>query len=239
MKTYELNAQARTLKGRKTYLLRNEDIVPGIVYGAGIAQPTPVQIDRGEFVRLFKAAGESSVVELSIDGKKVNVLLHDVQTDPLRDEVIHADFRALDMTKPIEAKVKLVFVGESLAVKNLAGTLVHSLEEVAVRALPKDLPHEIAIDIGKLATFEDIIRISDIKPPEGVTILAELQSAVASVEAPRSEEEMAALDQVEVADVTKIEVEKKGKELEEGAEGEAAAAAEGEKPEAKKPEAKK
>lgn len=229
MQTYSLSAQARTTKGRKNYLLRNEEIVPAIVYGAGIAAPAPVQVDRGEFIRVFKAAGESGVIELSIDGKMVNVLVHDIQTDPLRDEVIHADFRALDMSKPIEANVKLTFTGESNAVKNLGGTFTHAIEDVLVRALPKDLPHEILVDITKLATFEDIIRVSDLPVPAGVTILDDADAAIASVEAPRSDDEMAALDKVEEADVTKIEVEKKGKE-EEGAEG-AEAAAEGEKKE--------
>ncbi|TAK03936.1 50S ribosomal protein L25 [Patescibacteria group bacterium] len=236
MQTYQLNANVRTTKGRKNYLLRNEEVVPAIVYGAGIDAPTAIQVDRPAFVRLYKAAGESGVVELTIDGKgMVNVLIHDIQTDPLRDEVIHADFRALDMTKPIETHVKLVFTGESNAVKNLGGTFTHSVEEVTVRALPKDLPGEIVIDISTLVTFDDIIRVSDIAVPAGVTILDDAQGAVASVEAPRSEEEIAALDTVAEADVTKVEVEKKGKEEEEGAE--AAEGAEG-KPEAKKEEPK-
>lgn len=227
MQTYSLNAKARTAKGRKNYILRNEEVVPAIVYGAGIAAPTPVQVDRGEFVRVFKAAGESGVIELSIDGAAVNVLVHDIQTDPLRDEVIHADFRALDMTKPIDANVKLTFTGESNAVKNLGGTFTHALEDVLVRALPKDLPHEILVDISRLAAFEDIIRVSDLAVPPGVTILTDMTAAIASVEAPRSEEELAALDKVEEADVTKVEVEKKGKEEEEGTEG--VEAVEGEK----------
>jgi len=237
MKTYELNAKSRTLRGRKTYALRAQEIVPAVVYGAGIEAPTPVEVDRGEFVRVFRAAGESGVVELSIDGKMVNVLIHDIQTDPLRDEVIHADFRALDMTKPIEANVKLAFTGESAAIKVLGGIFVHSLDDVKVRALPKDLPHEIAVDISGLATFDDVVRVKDLPAMPGVEILVDAETTLASVDAPRSEEELADLNKAVEADVTAVEVEKKGKEEEEGAEGAEGEAAEG-KPEAKKEEPK-
>jgi large subunit ribosomal protein L25 len=217
MQTYAMNAKSRALTGRKTDHLRAEGTVPAVVYGA-IEKPRSVEVDRNEFVRVFKAAGESGVVELTIDGKdKLNVLVHDIQTDPLRDEVIHADFRALDMNKPIETDVKVVFTGESAAVKHLGGIFVHPLESIMVRALPKDLPHEIMVDISALATFDDVIRVSDIAALPGVELLEELEATVATVDAPRSEEELAELDKAVEMDVNAIEVEKKGKEEEEGA----------------------
>lgn len=219
MEILTLKAASRTLRGRKTNQLRAEEQVPAVVYGAGI-DPKNVTIDRGEFTRLYKKAGESTLVELQIEGEKpLNVLIHDLQFDPMRDEVTHADFRAVDMSKKIEAEVKLVFVGESMAVKSLGGTLVHPMDTVLIRALPKDLLSEIKVDISALATFEDTVAIKDLPVPEGVEIMEEMNQTVALVEPPRSEEEMAALDKAVEMDVTAVEKVEKKKEEEEGEEG--------------------
>jgi len=156
MQTYQLSAKPRTLTGRKNYALRVEGSFPAVVYGEGVKEPKNVAVERREFIKVFKAAGESGIIELGIDGKTVNVLVQDIQTDPLRDEVIHADFRAIDMNKPIEVDVKIAFVGESPAIKGLGGIFVRPFEALRVRALPKDLPHEITVDISGLKTFEDI-----------------------------------------------------------------------------------
>ncbi len=218
---HELIATTRTTRGRKNYQLRNDDKIPAIIYGA-IKEPQMVSVIRGEFIRTYKDVGESAIITLKLDnGSSVNVLIQDIQTDPLRDEVTHADFRAVDMTKPIEAEVVIHFDGESLAVKNLGGILVHPLAHLKVRALPANLPRELRVNLGLLATFESIVRVSDIAVPEGVEILHEASEPVAAVQAPRSEEEMADLNKAVDIDVTKIEVEKKGKEDEaaEGAEG--------------------
>jgi len=238
-----LEAVARDLKGRKNHRIRSEGRVPAIVYGAGLKQPKNIAIDRNAFVRVFKQTGESTLVDLSIDGKEhVNVLIQDIQLDPLRDEVIHADFRAVDMNKPIEARVKLEFTGESGAVKNLGGTLVKSQTELTIRALPKDLVSSLAIDLSSLKTFDDTIHVRDIAASAGVEILEKPDLTIVTVMEPRSEAEMAALESAVDLDVTKIEVAKKGKEEEEGeaaAEGAAAPAAGGEEKKAEKKPAEK
>jgi large subunit ribosomal protein L25 len=242
MKT--LQAAARTLRGRKTYKLRVEEQIPAVVYGAGI-EPKSVQLDRAAFTKLYKTAGESTLIELQIEGDKpVNVLIQDIQYDPLRSEVIHADFRAVDMSKKIEADVKLHFFGDAPAVKALGGTMVHTMETVRVRALPKDLVSQLDVDVSSLATFEDAVQVKDITVPEGMEILANENQTLAIVEAPRSEEELAALDKAVEMDVTAVEkVEAKKKEDEEaaaGAEGAAPADAKaGKAGAAQKPEAKK
>lgn len=201
-----LAAKQRVLKGRKTYQLRNEGLVPAIVYGAG-GDPENITIDRNEFVRVFRTSGESTLVELIIDGGTTrNVLIQDYQLDPVRDEVIHADFRAVDMNTPIEAEVKLNFIGESLAVKGLGGTLVKARESVLIKALPKDLVSSLDVDLTKLATFDDAIRIADLDTPEGVAFVDDIERTIAIVAPPRSEAEMAALDEAVSADVSAVEV---------------------------------
>lgn len=213
--------------GRKNYLLRNEGQVPAVIYGAG-TEPTNVTVDHNTLAKLFKTAGESTLVEMQIEGgKTVNVLIQDIQKDPLREEIIHADFRAVDMNKPIEAEVKLKFVGESPAVKALGGTLVRPLDTLLVKALPNALVSTLEVDLTRLATFDDVVRVSDLAVPEGVEILEEDNRTLAVVMPPRSEEEMAALDEAVETDVAAVQVEGEKKEGEEGAE----APAEGEKKE--------
>jgi large subunit ribosomal protein L25 len=206
--------------GRKNYVLRHEGRIPAVVYGSG-TEPMNIEVVHNEFAKAFRTAGESSLVELSIDGaESLHVLIQDAQTDPLRGEYIHADFRAVDMTKKIEAEVKLAFVGDSPAVKGLGGTLMHPMDEIRIRALPKDLMSHIDVDISRLATFDDQILVKDLVVPAGVEVLEDMDATVALVAAPRSEEELAELDKAVEIDVTAVEkVEKPKKEGEE--EGEA------------------
>lgn len=216
MSEHILEAKTRIEKGRKTYTLRAAGSVPAVVYGSG-TQPRNVSVDRNQFVKMYQEAGESSIVELKIDGGALlHVLIQDYQIDPLRTEFTHIDFRSIDMNKEIETEVELEFVGESAAVKALGGTFIPSLETVDIRALPSKLVRSIKVDISSLATFDDVIRVSDLQVPEGVTILSDVEQAVACVEPPRSEEEMKALDEAVEMDVSAVEVAKEKKEAEEG-----------------------
>ena len=220
METIVLNAKKREEVGRKNFAARAMGRIPAVVYGSDI-QPQSISIDGSEFSRTLRSAGESTIVDLTIEGGKeaIKVLIQDVQRDPVRTDVIHVDFRQVNMNKPIEAKIPLNFIGAAAAVDALGGTLVKSLEEVEVRCLPSKLVHAIDVDISALKTFEDAIHVSDLAVPEGMEILTENNYTLATVEAPRSEAEMAALDEKVELDVTQVEVEKKGKEEVEGAEG--------------------
>lgn len=213
-----LNAESRSIAGRKTDALRSLGKVPAVVYGFGI-EPTSITVDRNEFVRVFSSAGNSTVVDLTIDGTKHPVLIGDIQRDPITNFVTHADFRRVDATRKIEAKIRLELVGESAAVKVLGGTLLQSLEDLEVKSLPDALVSHIEVDISKLATFDDVVRVSDIVVPEGIEVMTDMEMPIASVQAPRSEEEMAALDSAVELDVSKVEVTTEKKEA---AEGEAA-----------------
>ena len=206
-----LTAQNRILSGRKNREIREQGLVPGIIYGAGV-EPQKIQLDRTEFVKLYSDAGESTVVDLQIDGKSQNVLMYDYQLDPLRDEVIHVDFRAIDMKKELETKVKILFVGESAAVKALGGTLIAPIDEISIRALPANLPKFIEVDLSVLETFQDAIRVADLQVPENVEVLLDEKRTIAVVSAPRTDAEMKALDEELEADVSGVEVDGEEKE---------------------------
>ena len=232
MSEITLQAQTRTQKGRKTNVIRAEGLVPAVVYGAG-TDPQSITVDRQQFIKVYRTAGESSIIDLSVaDAKPLHVLIHDYDLDPLRDEVIHIDFRSVDMDKEIEAVVTLEFVGESAAVKTLGGTLMTSRENVLVRALPSKLVRSVDVDLSQLETFDDVIRLSNLSLPEGMEIVGDTNLTIISVSKPRTQAEMEALDEVESEAPAAEEVAAEGEEAAEGgesAEGEAAPAAAEEK----------
>jgi large subunit ribosomal protein L25 len=159
-----------------------------------------------DFSKLYAKAGESSIIEITPEkGKTVSVIINDVQLDPLSNRFTHVDFFQVRMDEKLEAHIPIEFIGEAPAVREMGGILVKPVEEILVSCLPKDLPHSFIIDLSVLKTFENHIQIKDMKIPAGVEILTDLDTAIALVEAPRTEAEMAALDEKVETDVTKVE----------------------------------
>jgi len=209
----ELKAQVRDMAGNKLKTLREKGFVPAIVYGAG-QKNTSIQIDYREFEKVFEEAGESTIIKLKIGESSKNVLIHDIAKDPVTDKFIHVDFLQIRMDKIITTVVHLVFEGESIAVKNLDGVLVKNITEVEVEALPKDLPRDIKVDISSLETFADRIKIKDLKLSEGVKVLDGPEEVLASVAAPRTQEELEELEEKPEEEVGEIESEEGEKEAE-------------------------
>lgn len=189
--------------------------IPGVVYGGDRKDSTSVSVSGSEFTKVYNEAG-SSLIDLTVAGEPVvKVLVQDVQFDPVKNVPTHIDFRQINMNKEMSTTVELAFVGESEAVKGLAGTLSKGMTEVDVTCLPKDLVGEIEVDLSVLKTFEDSIRIKDLKVPAGITIDEDPERVVATVTPPLSEEELKAMEEASApVDLSAIEVEKKGKEEE-------------------------
>ncbi|MBU6370962.1 MAG: 50S ribosomal protein L25 [Patescibacteria group bacterium] len=211
--------------------IRKAGLMPAVFYGKK-EKSTAIQLPSAIFEKTLKDAGESTILHLKGTGIDVDVLIHDVDLDPVTDKPRHADFYAIEKDKKLEIKVPLEFTGSSPAVKDLGAVLVKVMHEIEIEALPKDLPHKLDVDLSSLATFDSVIKVQDIKLPAGVTAKAKPEEIVASVYEPKEEVEAAPID------LSAIEVAKKGKEAKEGAEG-AEAAAEAPKKEEKKEEKKK
>ncbi|MCX6752079.1 MAG: 50S ribosomal protein L25 [Candidatus Nomurabacteria bacterium] len=223
-----IKAEKRDLD-TKLGILRKSGKIPVVFYGAG-KDTTSISISNVEFKKVWREAGESSAVKVSIPGGDIDVLIHEVQVDPVTDEPIHVDFLALDMKKKIRVKVPLIFEGISNAVKNGLGNLVKVLHEIEIEALPAHLPQKLSVDISPLETLENQVFVSNIKLPTGVVAITNGGDVVASIVAQVEEKE----EVVVAPDLSAIEVEKKGKKEEEGAPGaEAAAPAKEEKTEKK------
>ena len=216
-----MNILTATKRGKKDALsvIRTNGMIPAVVYGAQV-ENTLVSVLSTDFVKVLKVAGETSTIVLDITGaegadkgsaKKVDVLIHEVQVDPIKGYPIHVDFLAIDMNKPVEVTIPLEFVGLAKAEKDGLGTLVKVLHEIDIEALPKDLPHNIEVDVTSIATLEDKIHASDIKLPKGVTLITEGEEVVALVAAVKEE-----VEETAPVDLSSIEVEKKGKKEEEG-----------------------
>lgn len=212
MSELALSAQTRTLLGKGVKALRQEGKIPAILYGSK-TKTRPLQVDYIVFEKLYKKAGESSLVDLSIDGKKpLKVIIHDVQRDPVTDSFEHVDFYQVDLKRKITTEIVLNFVGEAPAVKELGGVLVRSLDHVKVECLPEDLVHEITIDLSPLKSFEDIIYVKDLSLPDELTLLEKPDETVALVKPPRSEAELKELEEKAEEKIEEIEQVKKKEE---------------------------
>lgn len=215
--TFSLTAKSRTDIGRGATKVRNEGLIPAVVYGPGV-EPKSIKLGASEFLKLYRSAGTSSLVDISVDeSKPVKVLIQEVQLNPLTMKPQHVDFRQIKMDEKLTVEVPLVFEGEAPAVKELAGTLVHAYDALTVSCLPADLPHEIKIDLSQLKTFEDTITVGNLVLPKGVTVAQDSSVTLATVTAPLTEDQLKKLEEQGVGDVTAIKTESEEKKAEEEA----------------------
>jgi large subunit ribosomal protein L25 len=219
-----VSAKIRKILGKQTKNLREKGILPAVLYGPK-AKNLSLEIDSKKFEKIYQEAGESSLISLEIDGpigqaygvnKKIPVLIHEIQRDPLSDKILHVDFYQASLEEKIAAKIPLVFEGESPAVKELGGTLVKVIHELEIKAKPENLPKEIKVDISTLKTFEDAVLVKDLKVPEGVEVLKNPEEIVAEAKPPEKvEEELAKPVEEKVEEVEKAEEKPKEEEKEE------------------------
>jgi len=208
--TLSLNVKSRAVTGGKVNSLRHKGQIPAIVYGHGLKNQN-LTVAAVEFNKIFKEAGESSLIDLKIDDKKsIQVLIHDLQYAPVKHTIRHIDFYQVNVAEKITAEVKLKFIGESSAVKEQGGVLVTPLTKVKIECLPKDLIHELEVDTSSLKTFDDAVRVKDLIIPAGIKVLAAADQAVVLVEAPRSEEEIQKLEEKPEEKVGEVKTVKEG-----------------------------
>lgn len=202
--------------------LRKSGYVPAVFYGPK-EKSTPIKIKQGDFIRAYESAGESAIISLKDGSDEHECLIHDVQFDAVTGLPIHADFYVIEKGKKIEVSIPLHFIGESPAEKNLGGVLVKVMHELDIKAMPKDLPAHIDVDISVLVDFNSKIKAGDIALSNGVELDVDAEEVVALVQEVKEEK----LEEAPVAfDPEAVEVEAKGKKPEEGAEGAESASAE-------------
>ena len=181
-----IQASPRTVLGKKVKQLRRNGLLPANVYGRAIPSQA-LEIDAREFSRNIKATGLRSMFELNVAGEPAPryVIIRGMTRKGGTGEPIHLDFFQVDPNRPIIANVPIHLVGESPAVRDLAGTLLHSLDVVSVRCLPLAIPTNLEVDIASLKGFDVTLTVVDIVAPEGVEILTDPGIVIATVNPPR------------------------------------------------------
>jgi large subunit ribosomal protein L25 len=195
MKSVPLTAYPRTLNRRTgSNKLRSSGRVPAVIYG-GQTEPQKLEIDMKELETLIHhSVSETILVDLSVSGDaraKRLALVQEVQHHPMSGKTLHIDLHEVSETETVTITVPVESVGEATGVKNGGGVLEHVLFKLKVRALPKDLPEAIHVDVSALEIGQ-AIHIGDIKAPAGVEILGEKHVSVLAVAAPITEAEEAA-----------------------------------------------
>lgn len=207
----QLTVEKRDTK-TKAKALREAAMVPGVVYGRSQAS-TPIAVNRKDFEKVFRAAGESSVITLvGLDGDK-EALIHDVSVHAVSGAPLHVDFYAIEKGQTVTVSVPLEFEGISPAVKDHGATLLKVMHEIEMEVLPKDLPQMVRVDVSILKAINDKITVSDLALPASAIITAGGDEVVAMAAAAEEEVESAPID------ISQIEtsVERGKKEVEEGA----------------------
>ncbi|MEA3398573.1 MAG: 50S ribosomal protein L25 [Patescibacteria group bacterium] len=204
VKSIKLDAKIRSNLNAKK--LRIAGILPAVIYSPGV-KPQNLEIKRQDFENAYSIAGEANLIDIIVDGKNLGkVIIKAIQRDAVKDIIIHADLYKVDMTKKIEVEIPLNYCGEAKAVKELGGNLIKNIESVSAKCLPGDLTENIDVDISALNTFEDSIKVKDLKIPENVELLVQGNELVAHVMELKIEEE-----EVEAATAEEEEPGEKGK----------------------------
>ncbi len=209
----KLKVNSRKLTGRKVKQLRREGTIPANIYGKGI-KSVSIQQPLKDFATAFKQVGETGILELVVDKetKTRPVLIHNVQQHPVTGEILHVDFRQVDLTETVTVSIPIEISGEAPAITK-GGVLIQLINEVEVEALPADLPDKFTLDVSQLEEIGQGFSLKDLKVSPKVKLLTEnLEELVVKIESPTKEEEV---KPVEVAPV-------EGEEAATPVEGEAA-----------------
>ncbi|VDG98471.1 General stress protein CTC [Lysinibacillus sphaericus] len=183
--------------------LRHEGKVPSVVYGFK-TESTSITVEERDLIKTIQEHGRNGAFKLDVDGKKVDVILSDFQADALTGKVEHADFLAINMSEELEVDVTIHLSGESVGEK-AGGVVQQPLWEVKVKAKPSDIPEHIDVDVSKLDIGE-AIQISDLRAGSKFEILNEDEETVVLISAPRTAEELEALDEDTTSETAEPEV---------------------------------
>jgi large subunit ribosomal protein L25 len=224
-------AESRSETGKNANRrLRSRGLIPGVVYAAGKAAEAVAVSPRQIGAVLRSAAGENTLFDLELGGSRRKVILKEFQREPLRGQILHADFYEVALDKPIEVSVQIELVGTPVGVKVQGGIVDFVTRELEVSCLPGDIPEKIAVDISGLELNKHL-RVSDLKLGDKVEVLADADVVIVHVVLPKAEVSAETAVEATAAEATAAEPEviKKGKAEAEGAEPEKGAGAKPEK----------
>lgn len=203
----DLIAQKREQFGKAVNVLRRQGLVPAELYGHGV-QNLHLSVVAKDFSKVFKQAGENTLVNVVFGQERHPVLINDVHIHPVTDQVLSVDFYQVRLDQKIKVKVAVKFLGEAPAVKEKSGILVKSMHEIEIEALPAEVPHTLDADLSVLREIGQSVYVKDLRVPSGTKILVSPETVIASVTAQVAEEEIAVAPEVTLESV-KVETEEK------------------------------
>ena len=176
----ELKASTRELLGKRARRLHGQGKLAAVVYGHNTT-PTPLELDRLEFQKVFVKSGRTHLVDLVVDGKTEKVLVREIQTHPRRLGPIHVDFYQVNLEEKITVEVPVHLVGESAAVKRGDADVLQPIHALRVECLPSDIPAAFEVDLTPLEEIESEFRVADLSVPKGVTVLLEPEELIVKI----------------------------------------------------------
>lgn len=189
--TAEIKLEAQTREAGKVKAKKSskQGFILANVYGSG-SESKNLKVKKSDFEKAFAVAGESNLIDLSIDGKESHkVIVKDYQADPVKGSILHVDFYQVNMKEKITTEIPLHFIGESRAVKEQGATLSKNIDKVEVECLPGDLVNSIDVDLSVLVNVHDAIRLHDLKLPAGVELASDTNEVVIIAIETKKEEE--------------------------------------------------
>ncbi len=221
MEQIELTAQRRTITGKKVKRLRQQGIIPAVLYGPGV-ESTPLQVEERALNRAMRRAGQR-LINLRVEGdpQPHRVLAREVQRDVITGRVLHVDFLEVSLTQKLTTRVPVVLVGEPDPVRRGLAVLLQGVDEVEISCLPEDLISSIEVDVSDLK-LDQVLHVRDLRVPAGVEILTEPEEMVAQLSLLRVAKAQLAEEEAVEEEVSPDEVEviAKGKAAAEGEEAE-------------------
>ena len=180
MSKYTLSGQIRTILGKKVRSLRASNVLPATVYGKS-TKPVTIAISLSDFKKLYAEAGETGLIELTIDKHIHPVLIHTVQLHPVTRTILHVEFHEVDLKEKVHAEVPVECVGEPQAIKDRLGVLLTLIDHIEVEALPAHLPEKITIDITHLSAVDEQVTVQNLVVPSDVMVLTDKTLIVAKI----------------------------------------------------------
>jgi len=183
----DLSVETREKFGKVVKSLRREGFIPAELYGRGLKN-LHLSVAAKDFLKVFKEAGSTTLVNLLLNGDKHTALIHDIDKDYLTGEISHIDFYQVRLDEKIKAKVPLEFIGEAPAVKEKGGILNKVMTDIEVEAFPSLLPRRLVVNLGLLHDLNKSIYVKDIEIPHGAKVYIDPETAVVTVTQPIAEE---------------------------------------------------
>jgi len=215
-----IEAQKRTVKGKKVGGLRRQGILPGIIYGRikkDQIEPIPIQLDLHVVSQTIKKLTGSSLVTLDVDGEKYPAILREAQRDIIYGTLRHVDFMAVSLSETLQTAVPIELIGQAPAEINMAAVVVTGVSVLEIECLPQDLPDRIEVDATVLEDIDSVIYVKDLDISDNITILTDPDELIAGVtyvtiEEEEEEEEEGELDELLDEDMEPEVIEKGKKE---------------------------